>query len=196
MYQKRIEDEMRLRKEIGKTHSTSELRWKAVTIHVKRFNKLFGGKPGGSSKKPKGPPMYLLIVMGFFIWMLSGLYQIDDSERGVVLRFGEYSETTMPGLSWRAPWPFESVEVVNVNVVNRFKQQTTMLTSDENIIVVDLVVQYRKSNPVDYLFNVRDAISVLPSVKTKSSLLFPATSRIALSLTSLRVASASLTLNK
>ena len=130
----------------------------------KRFNKLFGGKPGGSSKKPKGPPMYLLIVMGFFIWMLSGLYQIDDSERGVVLRFGEYSETTMPGLSWRAPWPFESVEVVNVNVVNRFKQQTTMLTSDENIIVVDLVVQYRKSNPVDYLFNVRDAEATLSEV--------------------------------
>ena len=108
----------------------------------KRFNQLFGAKSGsggGNSRK-------------------------DDSERGVVLRFGEYTQTTTPGLKWHIPWPVESVEIVNVNVVNRFKQQTTMLTSDENIIVVDLVVQYRKTNPTDYLFNVRDAEETLSEV--------------------------------
>ena len=82
----------------------------------------------------------------------------------MVLRFGEYNQTTTPGLRWHVPWPIESVEIVNVNVVNRFKQSTTMLTSDENIIVVDLVVQYRKTNPVDYLFNVRDPEETLSEV--------------------------------
>jgi len=129
----------------------------------KRFNTLFGGSSSGSTQK-KGPPATLLIVLGLFLWILTGLYQIDDSERGVVLRFGEYNQTTTPGLRWHIPWPIESVEIVNVNVVNRFKQQTTMLTSDENIIVVDLVVQYRKTNPVDYLFNVRDPEETLSEV--------------------------------
>ena len=129
----------------------------------KRFNTLFGGSSSGNSGK-KGPPATLLIVLGLFLWVLTGLYQVDDSERGVVLRFGEYSQTTTPGLRWHVPWPIESVEIVNVNVVNRFKQQTTMLTSDENIIVVDLVVQYRKTNPVDYLFNVRDPEETLSEV--------------------------------
>ena len=129
----------------------------------KRFNQLFGGKSGGSSSR-KGPPSYLLVLMALFLWVLTGLYQVDDSERGVVLRFGAYSQTTTPGLKWHIPWPIESVEIVNVNVVNRFKQQTTMLTSDENIIVVDLVVQYRKTNPTDYLFNVRDPEETLSEV--------------------------------
>ena len=131
----------------------------------KRFNQLFGGggKSGGRNTR-KGPSTYLLIGMALILWVLTGLYQIDDSERGVVLRFGEYHQTTTPGLKWRVPWPVDSVEVVNVNVVNRFKQQTTMLTSDENIIVVDLVVQYRKTNPVDFLFNVRDAEETLSEV--------------------------------
>ena len=130
----------------------------------KRFNKLFGMKTSGSGKQRKKPPLLLIGLMILFIWVLSGLYQIDDSERGVVLRFGSNTQTTMPGLRWHIPWPIESVEVVNVNVVNRFKQQTTMLTSDENIVVVDLVVQYRKTDPIDYLFNVRDADETLSEV--------------------------------
>ena len=130
----------------------------------KRFNRLFGVKTSGSGKRRKKPPVLLIGLMILFIWVLSGLYQIDDSERGVELRFGEYSQTTLPGLKWHMPWPIETVEVVNVNVVNRFKQQTTMLTSDENIVVVDLVVQYRRADAVDYLFNVRDADESLSEV--------------------------------
>ena len=130
----------------------------------KRFNRLFGMKTSGSGKRRKKPPVLLIGLMILFVWVLSGLYQIDDSERGIELRFGQYTQTTMPGLKWHIPWPIESVEVVNVNVVNRFKQQTTMLTSDENIVVVDLVVQYRRADAVDYLFNVRDADESLSEV--------------------------------
>jgi len=78
----------------------------------KRFNKLFGGKSGSgkSGSGKRGPSIYLLIAMGLILWVLTGLYQVDDSERGVVLRFGEYHQTTTPGLKWRAPWPVDSVE--------------------------------------------------------------------------------------
>jgi membrane protease subunit HflK len=62
------------------------------------------------------------------------------------------------------PWPIERVERVNINEVVPFKQQTRMLTADENIIVVDLVVQYRRADPVKYLFNVRDPEATLQDV--------------------------------
>ena len=62
----------------------------------KRFNKLFGGKSGSgkSSSGKRRPSTYLLIAMGLILWILTGLYQVDDSERGVVLRFGNYHQTT------------------------------------------------------------------------------------------------------
>ena len=62
------------------------------------------------------------------------------------------------------PWPVERVERVNTNEIVPFKQQTRMLTADENIVVVDLVVQYRKADPVKYLFNVRDPEATLQDV--------------------------------
>jgi membrane protease subunit HflK len=67
-------------------------------------------------------------------------------------------------LRWHIPWPVEDVELVNVNVVDRFNQQTRMLTSDENIVVVDLVVQFRRADPVEYLFRVRDPDATLSDV--------------------------------
>lgn len=79
-------------------------------------------------------------------------------------RFGKYSETTLPGLRWHMPWPVERVERVNTNEIVPFKQQTRMLTADENIVVVDLVVQYRKADPVKYLFNVRDPEATLQDI--------------------------------
>jgi membrane protease subunit HflK len=98
------------------------------------------------------------------VWVATGFYRVDDAERGVVTRFGKYQESTMPGLRWHLPWPIERVERVNTNEIVPFKQQTRMLTADENIVVVDLVVQYRKADPVKYLFNVRDPEATLQDV--------------------------------
>jgi membrane protease subunit HflK len=67
-------------------------------------------------------------------------------------------------LRWHLPWPIERVERVNINEVVPFKQQTRMLTADENIVVVDLVVQYRRADPVKFLFNVRDPEATLQDV--------------------------------
>ena len=95
---------------------------------------------------------------------LSGFYIVDASERGVVLRFGKYLETTEPGPRWHIPWPVENVEVVNVSqiftievgyrnsVKTKVLDEALMLTDDENIVDLQFAVQYIRSIPEDYLF--------------------------------------------
>ncbi|OQW79993.1 MAG: HflK protein [Proteobacteria bacterium ST_bin11] len=111
------------------------------------------------------------------VWLASGVYIVDQGNRGVVSRFGAYSETTLPGPHWHIPAPIESVANVNVEQqrfievgytdssrVNKsavIPQESLMLTSDENIITVRLAVQYQINNARDYLFNVKNNESTL-----------------------------------
>lgn len=146
---------------------------KIVREWQKRLNSFLRGGRGGPRQteagsgqpgRPGGPAVTLLVVVAVIVWLGSGFYTIDAAARGVVTRFGKYLETTDPGVQWHLPWPIERVEKVNINEVVPFKQQTRMLTADENIIVVDLVVQYRRADPVKYLFNVRDPEATLQDV--------------------------------
>lgn len=143
---------------------------KIVREWQQRLTAFLGGGRGGSrSAGPSGgqlsgPLAGLLGLIAFLIWIATGVYRVDAAERGVVTRFGAYQSSTEPGLRWHLPWPIERVERVNINEVVPFKQQTRMLTADENIVVVDLVVQYRRADPVKYLFNVRDPESTLQDV--------------------------------
>jgi membrane protease subunit HflK len=127
-----------------------------------------GVGPSGSGGSGAGAPGggVLAAVAGLVVlgWLATGFYRVDDAERGVVLRFGEYVETSQPGLRWHLPWPVERVELINTSEIIPFSQQTRMLTADENIVVVDLVVQYRRADPVKYLFNVRDPEATLRDV--------------------------------
>ena len=132
-----------------------------------RFGSLFGGKGGGgkrSASGPSGPTFALIVIVALVGWCLTGFYLVNEDERGVVLRFGKYQATTSPGLRWHIPTPIESVEKVNITQIIPFSQQTRMLTADENIVVVDLVVQYQKADAVAYLFNVRDPDATLSDV--------------------------------
>jgi membrane protease subunit HflK len=115
-----------------------------------------GGGGGMGAAAPSGPLIGGVLVVLLLLWAATGLYRVDDAERGVVLRFGEYSATTGPGLRWHIPWPVEQVNLVNISEISTFSQQTRMLTADENIVFVDLVVQFRRTDPQKYLFNVRD----------------------------------------
>ncbi|MBN8279581.1 MAG: FtsH protease activity modulator HflK [Gammaproteobacteria bacterium] len=123
-----------------------------------------GGGGGSGNPGSNGPLLGLVAGIGLVIWALTGLYRVDAAEQGVVTRFGRYQATTSPGLQWHLPWPIERVERVNTNEVVPFKQQMRMLTADENIVVVDLVVQYRRADPVKYLFTVRDPEGTLQDV--------------------------------
>ena len=89
-------------------------------------------------------------------WALTGFYRVDEAERGVVQQFGAYTVTTNPGLRWHLPFPIETVDIVNIQAVNEHPYSTEMLTADEQYVFIDLVVQYRRTDPVNYSFEVLD----------------------------------------
>ena len=119
--------------------------------------KLSGVVGGGKSAAPQGAASsYVLIIVLVLGWLLTGLYRVDQAERGIVQRFGAYTMTSMPGLRWRIPFPVETVDIVNVEEVNDYRFRTEMLTADEQYVLIDLVVQYRRTDPVAYSFEVED----------------------------------------
>jgi membrane protease subunit HflK len=144
--------------------------WKRLN---ERLNSLFGGNgdggnggDGGSSSGGLGGGslLGLLVILLVLVWVASGFYIVDTGQRGVVLRFGQYSETTEPGPRWHLPWPIESREIVNVDQVrtveigyrtsvkNKALKESLMLTDDENIIDLQFAVQYILKDPKAYLF--------------------------------------------
>ena len=128
---------------------------------LRRLKARLGGKGprppsgGGGAGLPAGLLGVAIAVIAA-LWLFTGFYVVDEQERGVVMRFGAYSRTTVPGWGWHAPWPVEKVEVVNVTQVRQVNDRATMLTKDENIVDVELTVQYRVSSAEQYLFSVDD----------------------------------------
>ncbi|HSP32499.1 MAG TPA: FtsH protease activity modulator HflK [Halomonas sp.] len=117
------------------------------------------GGGGGKSRNPLALPGLLLIV-ALAIWAAMGFYLVDQSERGVVLRFGEFQGIVDPGLQWNPPL-IDDVRMVNVTRVRSLTQTQSMLTRDENIVEVEISAQYQVANPRDFVLNVRDpAVSI------------------------------------
>ena len=134
----------------------------------RRFGSIFGGGGGGASSGGSGS--YALVVMLLVAWGLSGFYRVDQAELGVVQRFGAYvPPATQPGLRWHLPFPVEFVDVINVQEVNDYNFSTEMLTADEQYVLIEIVVQYRRSDPVAYSFEVEDPELTLNNV-TESAL--------------------------
>jgi len=120
----------------------------------KRFNGMFGGgKPSGSGKKSSGSiGIILVLVAAFLIWVISGIYTLKEAERGVVLTFGEYSSLEEPGIQFK--WTFiQEVYPVNIQTVRTLPSSGFMLTKDENVVRVEMEVQYKVVNPRNYLFS-------------------------------------------
>lgn len=124
---------------------------------------LFGRGGGGGVKLPAGGggagfgSMFGIALLVFGLWLAYDIpYRIEEGERGVVLRFGKFDRIGMPGLNFRLPRPVESVTKVNVEQVRSVADRATMLTEDENIVDVDLAVQYKVKNVEDFVFKVRD----------------------------------------
>ena len=120
------------------------------------IRQIFGGGGGGKVSGGAGKSAAALIVFVIIaVWFLSGIYIIDEGKRGVILRFGAYHTTTTPGPHWHFPVPIESVEKVDIDSIRSVQNKALMLTEDENIVEVELAVQYRVKDAPDYLFNVR-----------------------------------------
>src|SRR6201987_2636387 len=118
-----------------------------------------GGRGGDS-----GSLLLIAVVAAVIAWLLSGVYQVKQPERGVVQRFGRLTQITLPGLHFRMPWPIESVNLVNVASVNSSDFKSRVLTSDVNLVDLHFAVQYQFSDPVKKLFRVRDPESTLSEV--------------------------------
>lgn len=119
---------------------------------LERLKSLFDGTGG--------PVRWLPFVIG--IWLVFTTFVlIAEQERGVVLQFGQFSRILQPGPHFKLPWPIERVTKVNATQIKTFTQTVPVLTADENIVSVDINVQYRVSDPQRYLFGTRDADAVL-----------------------------------
>lgn len=149
----------------------------------RKLNGMFGKKGGGGNNNgggdgprmpqidfnPKflGGGLGLLAGLIAIVWLGSGFYIVDASQRGIVLQFGSFKEATEPGLRWRLPYPIQSHELVNLTGVrtieigyrgserNKVLKEALMLTDDENIVNIQFAVQYILKDPVEYLFNNR-----------------------------------------
>lgn len=116
-----------------------------------RFGRVVGGKgPGGGS-------LWLIAIALLAGWILfSSVRQIDETQRGVVLRFGKFHRIIGPGLNFKWPSPIEQVYVVEATRVRSESDQVPMLTKDENIVLIDFNVQYSVSDPYKFQFAIRE----------------------------------------
>jgi len=151
-----------------------------------RFRGGGGGPPGDKPpfdipqiKIPKfKPSMFLgIIILLLVIWILPGtFYFVEPDEEGVVTTFGKYTRSTSPGLHFKFPSPIEHAATPKVRQIRRAEigfranasgqiqrvpAESLMLTGDQNIVDINMVVQYRISDAVAYLFNVRRPLKMV-----------------------------------
>ena len=124
------------------------------------------GDGGGFEPNMKGAGIGVALIVGvvLLIWMGSGFFIVQEGQQAIVMTFGKYTRTVDAGFQWRAPFPFQSHETVNVTQTrskeigrNSIVQATglrdsSMITQDENIVDIRFTVQWRLKNAKDYLF--------------------------------------------
>jgi modulator of FtsH protease HflK len=130
-----------------------------------RMGRLFGGGGsgggnGGGKRAGSSISFGLIAIVALVVWALSGIYIIEPAERGVVLRLGKLHTVTMPGPHWYMRG-IETVDTVDVDNLRTVSHRAKILTRDENIIQVELAVQYQVKDAQDYLFQVRDPDTTL-----------------------------------
>lgn len=144
----------------------------AIRSMQEKLGKWFGGGKNGGDGEASNPKAFgLAAIIALLVWAATGIYIVDQGNRGVVTRFGRFVNTTEPGPHWRFPSPIESVDVVNVEqqrfievgyrssgrqqAVGTVAREALMLTKDENIVDIRLAVQYQIKDAKDYVFNVK-----------------------------------------
>lgn len=124
---------------------------------------------GGAGKQEDGLPnpnsgggllAAVIFLVAFILWAISGIFIVDPAEQAAILRFGKYVETVGPGPHW-IPRLISSKIVLNMDRVSDYSYSAQMLTKDENLVAISLVVQYRIGDLREYLFNVADPLEGL-----------------------------------
>ncbi|HLT14157.1 MAG TPA: FtsH protease activity modulator HflK [Marinobacter sp.] len=143
----------------------------ALKKGLDKLNRMLGGKGkggsgngsgsgSGSSNGGFGAILAVAAILAFGYVIFQSFYTVDEQERAVVLRFGEFSRTEEPGLRFKVPL-IDSVTKVLVTNVRTAQSSGQMLTQDENLVTVDLQVQYRVGDAEAYVLNVRDSNQAL-----------------------------------
>jgi len=126
-----------------------------------KFGGLLGGGKGKMPKVPGGTGnisgiIGFIVVAVLLVWSLTGIYIVDEGWRGVETRFGERTVVSQAGPHWHMPYPIEDVELINVADIRTARNNSKMLTSDENIVVMSIEIQYNIKDAQDFAFEVRD----------------------------------------
>ncbi len=124
-----------------------------------------GGPPSSLPGKLGSLGVGVILLLVVIAWLFSGIYIIQPAERGVITQFGKYYSTSLPGPHWLIPWPVQDLERVNVDQNRSVRMRgQTMLTQDENIVEIDMAVQYNVKSAEDFLFKVRSPDETLQEV--------------------------------
>jgi membrane protease subunit HflK len=142
----------------------------ALKAFKRQLEGLFGGSggsppPGDAESAGSASRLgWVIAAVVLLLWLASGTFQINASDRGVVQRFGKFSGVRQPGLGWAFPWPIETVSKVNISRVNSVEYRSRMLTADVNLVEIRSAIQYQYLDPVKVLFQVRDPEQTLREV--------------------------------
>ena len=123
-----------------------------------KFGGIFGGKKsgGGSGKNFSSIGIMILLVVAILVYAFNGFYTIKEAEKGIVLRFGQYAGMIEPGLSWK--WTFvDRIIPVDMQTTRNLPSSGFMLTKDENVVRVEMEIQYRVVDARNYIFSVTNA---------------------------------------
>lgn len=116
----------------------------------------------------------LTVLLVLVIAAMAGtcFYTVDDKQQAVVTTFGKVTDVTDAGVHFKLPFGIQSVEKVDVNVYQQIKlgydnsdqfntHESSMITGDYNIVNVDFFVEYKVSDPVQYLYSSNDPVTIL-----------------------------------
>lgn len=126
-----------------------------VDDFLARLKKQLGMDSSGSGGSGWLKPVLMVLAV---LLLFNSFKLIDERERGVVLRFGQFNRIMTPGANFKLPWPIETVTVVNATQVQTLEETVSVLTKDENIVDIKFNAQYTISDPRKYLFGYRDDV--------------------------------------
>jgi membrane protease subunit HflK len=126
---------------------------------MNKLNGMFGGNGGGDNKKTNnqnaGGMIGIMALVGLIFIGFSSVYTLDEKERGVILRLGKYDRTEGPGLHFKLPLA-ETLMRIETTTVRTENIEESMLTKDNNIVEIELNVQYRVADPVSYALRIEN----------------------------------------
>ena len=121
-----------------------------------------------------------VVLLAMMLMAMAGtcFYTVDDKQQAVVTTFGKVTDVTEAGVHFKLPFGIQNVQKVNVNVYQQIElgytttgsnyatnaNESAMITGDYNIVNVDFFVEYKISDPVQYLYSSNEPVLILKNL--------------------------------